>query len=125
MLLFFIAAGGAAGALARHGLAHWINGWAGVALPWGTLAVNAVGSFLIGVLMGYVETSPLSPAVRTLLAVGLIGSFTTFSTYAFETVTLFRDGHALRAAIYAFGSIAIGAVAVCAGLFGVLTAAAK
>jgi CrcB protein len=123
MLLLFIAAGGAVGALARHGLVAWVHGWAGASVPWGTFAVNTIGSFLIGGLMGYVETSPLSPTLRTVLAVGLLGSFTTFSTYAFETVTLVRDGQALRAVLYSFGSLAIGGAAVCAGLFVVLASA--
>ena len=120
MLFLFIGVGGAMGALARHGLITWINSRAGTAFPWGTLTVNLIGSFLIGALMGYVGTSPMSPALRTLLAVGLLGSFTTFSTYALETVSLVRDGFAMRAAIYAFGSLVLGAAAVCAGLFSVV-----
>jgi CrcB protein len=120
MLLLFIGLGGAVGALARHGLITWVDSWAGTTFPWGTLTVNVTGSFLIGLLMGYVEVTPMSPALRTLLAVGLLGSFTTFSTYALETVALVRDGFAMRAALYSFGSLALGAVAVCAGLFGVV-----
>lgn len=123
MLLFFIAAGGAIGALTRHGLIAWIDGEVGRMVPWGTFAVNATGSLLIGVLMGYVETAPLSATTRTFLAVGLLGSFTTFSTYAFETVTLLRDGHAGRAIAYSFGSLAVGVAAVCTGLFTVLAIA--
>lgn len=123
MLLLFIAAGGAIGALTRHGLVTWIDGPVGTTVPWGTFVVNAMGSLLIGVLMGYVETAPLSPSTRTFLAVGLLGSFTTFSTYAFETVTLLRDGHASRAIAYSLGSVTVGVAAVCAGLFTVLAIA--
>jgi CrcB protein len=116
MMLLSIAAGGAAGALARYGLGGWLQGWAGAWLPWGTFGVNALGSLLIGFALRYLEGVPASPEVRALVAIGLLGAFTTFSTYAYETVALLREGAWLRAGLYSLGSLAFGLVAVALGL---------
>lgn len=116
MTLLYIAVGGAAGALARYGLAGWVHQRAGFAFPWGTLVVNVLGSLLIGFALRYFEAVRLSPDVRALVAVGILGGFTTFSTFSYETVALMQDGAWSRAASYAFGSLFLGIAAVFAGI---------
>lgn len=116
VLLLYIAAGGAAGALARYGLGGWVHGWMGDRFPWGTFVVNGTGSLLIGFALRYLEGVPASPELRALVTVGLLGAFTTFSTYTYETVALLRDRAWLRAALYSLGSLGFGLAAVGAGL---------
>ena len=87
-----VAAGGALGSVARY----WVGGWAprllGQAFPYGTLIVNLVGSFLIGVVMTVaLSTALLSPNVRLFLTVGIMGGFTTYSSFNYETLVLFQQ----------------------------------
>ena len=93
MLLVKIAAGGAMGALARYGMSGAIYAVMGARLPWGTLFVNLLGCFLLGAL---VEISRLSAWVsadtRLALGIGLLGSFTTFSTFGVETFRAIEAG---------------------------------
>lgn len=115
-VLVVVAAGGAAGAVARYGLGGWIHGWAGAWMPWGTFGINLLGSLLIGFAVGYLESVPVGPEVRALITVGFLGAFTTFSTYAYETVALLRDGAWVRASLYSVGSLLLGLAAVALGL---------
>lgn len=116
LLLAFVAAGGAFGATARYGLSGWLHTWAGTALPWGTLSVNALGSLLLGFAVRYLEFSAVSPELRAGLTVGFLGAFTTFSTYSYETVTLAQAGEWGRAAAYAAGSVVLGILFVFTGM---------
>lgn len=116
MIPLYIAAGGALGALARYGLSGWVQGWAGASFPWGTFAVNVIGSLGIGFAFGFLEGAPVSAELRALITVGLLASFTTFSTLTYETVALLREGAWLRAGAYSLGSLAIGLAAVMIGL---------
>lgn len=94
-----IAVGGAAGALARWIMSTGVHRWLGRDFPWGTLAVNVAGSFAMGlVAVLLVERLAVSPAWRAGILVGFLGAFTTFSTFALETVALANDGMNLRAA---------------------------
>ncbi len=106
--LLFIALGGATGALSRHWLANWVHGlWEGN-VPLGTLLVNGVGSFAIGIVyVLLMEKSLLHPDWRGVLIVGFLGAFTTFSTYSLETIRLLEAGHTLTAIGYMFGSAII------------------
>jgi CrcB protein len=98
-------AGGAVQAAARH-----------VHFPWGTLAVNATGCLLIGLLGGLAETRHvLSPEQRLFLITGFLGGFTTFSAYGFETYYLVRVGEPGLAAANALGQVALGLACVWAG----------
>ena len=108
---------GAAGALARYGLAGAVQRATGAGFPWGTLAVNATGCFLFGVIwMLASERMLLSGETRLIVLVGFMGAFTTFSTFSFETAQLMRDAEWALA----LGNIALqnglGLVAVFAGL---------
>jgi len=103
--LVFIALGGATGALSRHLLANWAHGlWEG-RLPVGTLLVNLLGSFAIGlVYVVLVERQLFHPGWREVLIVGFLGAFTTFSTYSLETISLLESGHFFHAVTYMVGS---------------------
>lgn len=116
MIWLYIAAGGAAGAVARYGLGGWVQGQAGFRFPWGTFLVNILGSLLIGAALRSLEATPASAELRALVTVGLLGSFTTFSTFTYETVALLEEGAFTRAAGYSVGSLLIGIVAVYAGI---------
>lgn len=92
--LGWIAAGGAAGACCRFLLSSWINQRVSGDFPWGTFAANTLGSVLFGVLFVLVfSLTTLREPLRLLLLVGFLGAFTTFSTFAFETVRLAQEGH--------------------------------
>jgi CrcB protein len=91
--LLFIGLGGALGTLARHGVSVWCAQMFGTAFPYGTLAINFIGSFLLGVVMKLsLTTDFLSPTVRLALGTGVLGGFTTYSTFSYETFTFLRDG---------------------------------
>ena len=117
MILFYLAVGGVLGTWARYGLGGWIHGSMGGTFPWGTLAANLLGSFLLGLAIRGTELTPLSPELRGLLTVGFCGAFTTFSTFTYETVALLQSREWGRAMVYAFGSLGLGLAAMTAGLF--------
>jgi len=104
-----VAIGGAAGAVMRWLVASGVQKMAGGSFPWGTFAVNALGSFLLGFLFVWlIERSTASELLRLAITVGFLGAFTTFSTYSLESVRLLQEG----ALSLAFGNIA-GQVIVC------------
>ncbi len=96
----FIALGGAFGAVARYSLATWVHGLWETRVPMGTLLVNMLGSFLIGIVFVLIERQVLHPDWRGVLMVGFLGAFTTFSTFSLETIALIEAGHLLQAAGY-------------------------
>lgn len=103
-----IAAGGALGALMRFWVSGWVYSITGKAFPWGTLAVNVVGSALMGFCYVWlVERSALGPEWRAFLMVGLLGALTTFSTFSIETLGLIEDGEAIRALLNAVVSVVL------------------
>jgi CrcB protein len=90
---------GAIGTLCRYGLGGWVQRLIPTAFPWGTLAVNATGCFLFGIVWSLAEQRMLiSGQTRLILLVGFMGAFTTFSTFAFETSQMLDDGEWLLAA---------------------------
>jgi CrcB protein len=94
----------------------WIQTRTAAAFPWGTFAVNGLGSLLIGVVLGYLTAVEAGPGPRLFLVVGLLGGFTTFSTFSYEVVTLLQIGEWTRAGLYAIGSVILGVAAVLIGL---------
>lgn len=88
-----ICLGGAVGTGARYLLSAWAADLFGAAFPYGTLAANVIGSFLVATIM-YVglETAALSPSLRIALTIGVMGGFTTFSTFSFETLRYLQEG---------------------------------
>ena len=92
--ILLIAAGGAVGSVGRYLLSGAANRFANILhFPVGTLTVNLLGSFIIGLLWGWYEQHDFSSPMRSLLFVGILGGFTTFSAFSLETLILFRDGH--------------------------------
>lgn len=90
--LLFIALGGAAGAVLRYAVSGWAYAAFGETFPYGTLAANLIGCFVIGFLWMLSKQALLSPGASAFLLIGLVGAFTTFSTYALESLNLVRDG---------------------------------
>ena len=89
--LFWICIGGAVGTGARYLLSGWVLLWLGTALPWGTLAVNVLGSFLLGAIMHLaITTHAIAPTLRLALTTGVVGGFTTYSTFNYETIEYLR-----------------------------------
>jgi CrcB protein len=117
-LLALVAAGGAAGSVLRYATGIWLAGWLGTTLPWGTLAVNVVGSGVIGLLGGLMLGGmPMATEARLLVITGLLGGFTTFSAFSLDLGTL-----ALRSPLMAGLYLAmtllggLGAFALCFAL---------
>lgn len=112
-----VALGGALGAVARYQLSLWLHARWPSAFPTGTLVVNLIGCLLIGVLAGTLDSRmELSPAVRLFLGVGILGAFTTFSTFELETLLAIERGHAGVALSYVAASVIVGLAAVWLGL---------
>ena len=116
-MVMAIALGGALGAVARHFISHWSVVTLGNGFPWGTLTVNAVGCFALGVV---VEVMALvwSPAAewRAFLTVGVLGAFTTFSAFALDISILHERGEMLQAILYITVSVAGSIAAIFAGM---------
>ena len=112
----FIALAGLIGTLIRYWLAGLVARQYGENFPWGTLIVNLIGSFLAGALYHLAEERLLiSPALRTVLLIGLLGGFTTFSSYGLQTFTLLRDGQIGLATLNVAVSNVLGLLMVWAG----------
>ena len=118
-VLAVIAAGGMLGASARYGIARWLPVTAG-RFPWATFWTNLAGSFVLGVvLVVLVERFPSDRNlryIRPLVATGVIGAFTTMSTYEVETALLLKDGHPATAVLYGVGSLVVGLGLAAAGI---------
>lgn len=120
MVAIYVALGGALGALGRYGLGSWLQQVAGGsiatgAVPWGTFVVNVSGSLLIGFASKAFAALELAAEARLFLTVGLLGAFTTFSTFSLETVALLADGRWSAALAYSLGSVLLGLFAVVMG----------
>ena len=109
--LLLVALGGAGGSVLRYLLSN-IN----TSFPWGTFAVNVLGSFLIGLLVGLMSKGVLSPEMKLLLVTGFCGGFTTFSTFANESFSMMKAGDVLLTALYVGASVIIGILAVWGGM---------
>ena len=116
-LIVAVAAGGAVGAVARYMTMSAVGVMLGVGFPWSTLAVNVIGSFILGLL---VETMALfwSPgeALRAFMVVGVLGAFTTFSTFSLDVAVLYERGEFAAIAAYLIASFVLSVGALFAGL---------
>lgn len=116
MTYLLIALFGAAGAVSRYAVDSWASG-AGTQFPIGTMTVNVLGAFALGVLIALTTERLVDDENwRLALGVGFLGSFTTFSTYAYETIRLTEDGAIGLAMANAIGMVVIGLLAALAGL---------
>lgn len=114
--LLAVGAGGFVGALARYGLGGLVHRAYTGAFPLGTFAVNTLGCLAIGVVMTLVEERQLFGShARIFLTIGLLGAFTTFSTFGHETLRLLRDGSWGAAALNVAANVMLGLAAVAAG----------
>ena len=112
-----IAGGGAIGALLRFWMSTGIHNLLGRGFPYGTLAVNVVGSLLMGFLyVMLIDKLPLGPAWRAALLVGLLGAFTTFSTFSIETLNLMEEGELIKAFLNIMLSVVLCLMAAWVGL---------
>ena len=112
-----IAGGGAIGALLRFWVSTGVYQLLGRGFPWGTLAVNVIGSFLMGLLFVlFLERSMVSAELRGAVLVGLLGAFTTFSTFSIETLALIEQADYLKALLNAVLSVVVCILACWAGL---------
>lgn len=113
-----VAAGGALGAMARHGAGRAAMALLGPQFPWGTLFVNVAGSIAMGVVIVWLSRhEPQSAALRAFLTVGLLGAFTTFSTFSLEAVSLYRDQSLAIAAVYVSASVCLSILGLVIGLY--------
>jgi CrcB protein len=117
MPLLLIGLGGFAGAISRYLVDGWVTDRTAGAFPWGTLAVNLSGSFVLGLLFAMTAERAILPAeIRGPVMIGFIGAYTTFSTFMLESWVLIEDGSYTTAMANLGGSVLLGLVAVVAGL---------
>lgn len=109
--VFLVAAGGAIGSVLRHLLAQWLN----TGFPYGTMLVNILGSFLMGLCAAYFFKNISSP-LAIFLMVGVLGGFTTFSSFSLDAVKLLAEGHVETALLYIIGSATLSIIALVIGL---------
>ena len=114
---FYIAVGAAAGGMLRHGLGSVTAQRFGPQFPMGTLVVNLTGCFLIGLAMSLLDRFGANPRWGFLLVTGLLGGYTTFSSFGWETYVFVRHGLPLRALAYPLISVVGGVLAVWLGAF--------
>lgn len=112
-----VGSGGFLGALARYGLSGLVHRQVPLTtFPYGTLLVNLLGCLLIGVVAGYAESRQLfGPEVRAFILIGVLGGFTTFSTFSYETLAMIRDDELLRAAANVGAHVIVGLALVWLG----------
>lgn len=116
MRLLAVGAGGFLGACLRYGLGRVVERTWGAAFPYGTLAINVLGCLAIGIVMGASEArGALTETTRLFLVIGVLGAFTTFSTFGYETLRLMRDGEHGLALANAAANLLLGVGAVWLG----------
>ncbi|PTX02625.1 CrcB protein [Capnocytophaga leadbetteri] len=116
--ILIVGVGSFAGGALRYILSVWLSKLGRLwAFPIGIMVINILGCFLIGVLYGYFKSKATTdPVLPLLLMTGVLGGFTTFSTFSFETVQLLQQNEWLKAALYVVGSVGLGVVACYLGM---------
>jgi fluoride exporter len=115
--LILIGAGGAIGSMCRYLMTLLVGRYITVVFPMGTFLVNLTGCFLIGLLFGFgTRYGWLSMEWRLFLVTGICGGYTTFSSFSYESITLFREQHYTSFFLYALGSLVLGLLATVGGL---------
>lgn len=117
-MVFYVAIGGAFGSVARYLTGLWFGRLFGTGFPWATLTVNIVGSFVMGLLVAAMAQAWSPPAeVRAFLTVGILGGFTTFSTFSLDVAMMLERGELGVAAAYMLSSLIVGIGGLFAGLY--------
>lgn len=116
MNVLLVAIGAAIGGVARYLIGGWLASLLGPDFPWGTVFVNVTGSFVIGVVLILVQGGALPAGARPFVAVGILGGYTTFSTYSYETLELIADGNYGVAVINVFVQLVLGLIGVYLGV---------
>ncbi len=115
-ILLYIGTGSFAGGVLRYLVSRFVQARFLTAFPAGTLAVNVIGCFLIGLVFGLSDRGGMSQEWRLFLATGLLGGFTTFSAFSNETVGMLHDGQLWQAGAYIAGSVFLGLAATFIGI---------
>ncbi|MDE0942038.1 MAG: fluoride efflux transporter CrcB [Alphaproteobacteria bacterium] len=116
-MLLAVACGGALGAMGRHLVSGQVMRWTGSGFPWGTLTVNVLGSFILGVLVEYLALRwSATQEMRGFLVVGVLGGFTTFSAFSLDAVLLLERGQLGAAFAYIGGNLLLSLCGLFAGL---------
>lgn len=116
MMAFVIFVGAGLGGLARYGISGWVQAAGGSGFPWGTLLINVTGSLLLTLVYAFLEGTAAAPEWRAFLGIGVIGGYTTFSTFSYESVRLLQDGEWERALFYIVGSVVLSLAGAVLGL---------
>jgi CrcB protein len=116
MLALAVGLAAAVGAVCRYLLDRLVSARHQATLPWGTLAVNVSGAFLLGLVTGLAVHHGLSPKAATVLGTGLLGGYTTWSTFTWESYALLSDGAVGAAALTVAATLVLGIAAAAAGL---------
>ncbi|KAA5607645.1 fluoride efflux transporter CrcB [Roseospira marina] len=117
-LLIAVAAGGAVGAVARYTVTSVVPRVLGHGFPWGTVVVNVVGSLIMGFLIDILARRwSAPPEARVFLVTGVLGAFTTFSTFSLDAATLYERGALMASAAYVTGSVVVGILALFLGMW--------
>ena len=110
---FAVAIGGALGSIARYALSTWIFDVSSHKFPYATLAVNVLGSFVMGILFVIiVEKAALPTEMRSLLMIGFLGAFTTFSTFSLDALGLWQNGHIFMSLVYMLATVILCLIAI-------------
>ena len=113
-----VALGGALGSMARYALSTWVFQVSSHKFPYATLTVNVLGSFVMGILfVVIVERAALPQEMRSLLMIGFIGAFTTFSTFSLDALGLWQNGHLFMALVYTLATVILCLVAISSAIW--------
>jgi CrcB protein len=124
MTPFVVFLGAGLGGVARYALGGWIQDHAGSSFPWGTLVINTTGSFALAMIYSLLEGTSASQQWRAFAGIGVLGGYTTFSTFSYETIRLVQDAQWNRAALYVVASVGVSLIGAVAG-FGIGAAILK
>lgn len=115
---FAVAIGGALGSIARYALSTWIFDVSSHKFPYATLAVNVLGSFVMGILFVIiVEKAVLPNEMRSLLMIGFLGAFTTFSTFSLDALGLWQNGHIFMSLVYMLATVILCLIAISSAIW--------